>query len=89
MHDATRPLNVSHDYLIVFLETADFSANQFRIKTGTTIGSEGATKNELLVLGNTAQATTYFLTPFVADAFTNLALKMEFNAKLAPLLPTP
>jgi hypothetical protein len=82
MPDTTRPLNVSHEYLMVFLETADFSANQFRIKTGTLIGSDGVTKNDLLVLGNTAAGNgLLFSTPFVADVFTNLALKLDFDAK--------
>jgi hypothetical protein len=82
MPDATRPLNVSHEYLMVFLETADFSANQFRIKTGTLIGSDGATKNDLLVLGNTAAGNDpIFSTPFLDGVFTNLALKMDFDSK--------
>ncbi|KAF2788038.1 glycoside hydrolase family 131 protein [Melanomma pulvis-pyrius CBS 109.77] len=81
MPDATRPLNVSHEYLLVFLETADFSANQFRVKTGTLIGSNGATKNDIVVLGNSAAGNDpLFTTPFTPDAFTNIALKMDFTA---------
>ncbi|KAF2713009.1 glycoside hydrolase family 131 protein [Pleomassaria siparia CBS 279.74] len=79
--DSTRPLNVSHEYLLVFLETATFDANQFRVKTGTQIGSDGATKNDLLILGNSKDGNEpLFSTPFVADQFTNIALKMDFNA---------
>jgi len=85
--DATRPLNVSHEYLLVFLETADFSANQFRIKTGTLLGSNGADRDNLLVLGNSkAGNQVLFSTPFVDGVFTNLALKLDFDEKLVSLL---
>lgn len=38
MKDDCRPLNNSHEYQLVFLETNDFSTNQFALKTGTING---------------------------------------------------
>lgn len=79
---ADRPLNVSHEYLMVFLERADFGANLVALKTGTQIGSNGTTKNDLLLLGNSAKGVnTLFSTPFTEGVFTNFALKMDFVQK--------
>jgi hypothetical protein len=78
---AENPLNVSHEYSLVFLERADFSANLFMLRTGTLLGSDGSTKNDLVLQGNTAAGTkTLFTTPFTADVWTNLALTMDFDA---------
>lgn len=38
MKDTARPLNLSHEYQLVFLEDAAFSTNQFVLKTGTISG---------------------------------------------------
>jgi hypothetical protein len=79
---AERPLNVSHEYLMVFLERADFAGNQISLKTGTLLGSDGATKNELVLLGNSNDGSqTLFSTAFDATDFTNLALVMDFEQK--------
>jgi hypothetical protein len=78
---AQNPLNTSHEYSLVFLERADFSANLFMLRTGTLLGSDGSTKNDLVLQGNTAAGTkTLFTTPFTADVWTNLALTMDFDA---------
>ncbi|KAL6709623.1 hypothetical protein ACN47E_001051 [Coniothyrium glycines] len=75
------PLNVSHEYSLVFLERADFSNNLFMLRTGTLLGSNGSTKNDLVLQGNTGTGTkTLFTTPFTPDAWTNLALKLDFTA---------
>jgi hypothetical protein len=78
---ATNPLNTSHEYSLVFLERADFSANLFMLRTGTLLGSDGSTKNDLVLQGNTAKGTkTLFTTPFTDGEWTNLALTLDFNA---------
>ncbi|PZC88424.1 hypothetical protein A1F95_10928 [Pyrenophora tritici-repentis] len=78
---ATNPLNTSHEYLLTFLERADFSANLFVIRTGTLLGSDGSTKNDLVIQGNTGAGTkTLFTTPFTAGVWTNLALQLDFTA---------
>ncbi|KAK0660839.1 hypothetical protein QBC41DRAFT_286195 [Cercophora samala] len=40
--DLQRPLNLSHEYQLVFLESNDFSTNQFVLKTGTILGGDAA-----------------------------------------------
>jgi hypothetical protein len=75
------PLNVSHEYSLVFLERADFSANLFMLRTGTLLGSNGSTKNDLVLQGNTAAGTkTLFTTPFTEGVWKNLALQLDFTA---------
>jgi hypothetical protein len=70
-----RPLNLSHEYLLVFDERADFAGNQIALKTGTLPGSDGSTKDSLLLQGNSKDgAETLLSTPF--------ALMMDFTKKL-------
>lgn len=77
-----RALNVSHEYLMVFLERADFAGNQISLKTGTLLGSDGATKNDLVLLGNSNDGgETLFTTAFEPDDFTNFGLLMDFDQK--------
>jgi hypothetical protein len=79
---ADRPLNTSHEYLLTFLERGDFNGNQISLKTGTLIGSDGATKDDLLLLGNSKNGSkTLFSTPLCATEFTNFALVMDFGKK--------
>jgi hypothetical protein len=81
MPSATNPLNTSHEYSLVFLERADFAANIFMLRTGTLLGSNGSTANDLVLQGNTADGTqTLFSTPFSPGEFTNFALLMDFDA---------
>ncbi|KAK8216336.1 hypothetical protein IWZ01DRAFT_199667 [Phyllosticta capitalensis] len=42
--EPSKPLNLSHEYLMVWHEAADFSANQFNFNTGTRIGTNGTDK---------------------------------------------
>jgi hypothetical protein len=82
MPDPQRPLNVSHEYLLTFLETSDFSGGQFTLKTGTSGGTDGSLKNDLVLTGNSKNSSkTLFTTPFTPGAFTNFALKMDFDKK--------
>lgn len=79
---AERPLNISHEYLMVFLERADFAGNLFMLKTGTLIGSNGSTKNDLVLFGNTQKGTPTLLTiPFEQTAYNNFALRLDFTQK--------
>lgn len=84
---ADRPLNLTHEYLLTFMERSDFGANLIAIKTGTLIGSDGATKNNLLLLGNSAKGVNIlFQTPFTEGAFTNFGLVMDFTKKYEPIV---
>jgi len=61
-------LNVSHEYQLVFVESADFSTNQFVLKTGTIIGAAAGQKPNLLVLqSNVKEPQNLFTVPFVKD----------------------
>jgi len=82
MKDAARPLNLSHEYQLCFLESADFSTNQIVLKTGTIIGSDGGDPDTLQLFGNVNEATPglIFSQPFDGGVFHNFALKLDFNA---------
>ncbi|SPQ19874.1 44879d5e-d898-4d54-8381-2fd604ce673d [Thermothielavioides terrestris] len=77
--DAERPLNLSHEYQLVFLESNDFSTNQFVLKTGTILGQNTADPDTLQVFGNVNQGQLLFSTPFVDGVFHNFALKLDFD----------
>ncbi|KAJ8060226.1 hypothetical protein OCU04_010570 [Sclerotinia nivalis] len=80
MKDESRKLNLSHEYQIAFLESADFSTNQIVLKTGTILDTNITDPNVLRVVGNVNEgATELFTTPF-ADGWHNFALKLDFTA---------
>ncbi|QSZ34599.1 hypothetical protein DSL72_006193 [Monilinia vaccinii-corymbosi] len=80
LKDSARPLNLSHEYQIAFLESADFSTNQFVLKTGTILDSKNTESNVLRVIGNVNEgATELFTTPFT-DGWHNFAIKLDFTA---------
>ncbi|TLS26262.1 hypothetical protein PpBr36_04099 [Pyricularia pennisetigena] len=79
--DAKRPLNLTHEYQIVFLEDNKFSTNQIVVKTGTIAGQANANPDTLNVFGNVASSPPklLFSTPFGADGFHNFAMTLDFN----------
>jgi hypothetical protein len=87
--DAVRPLNLSHEYQLVFLEDAAFSTNQFVLKTGTILGQKNAADPDTLQLfGNVNQGQLLFSTPFLDGVFHNFALTLDFN-KLYVVIHVP
>ncbi|KAI8626969.1 glycoside hydrolase family 131 protein [Xylariaceae sp. FL1651] len=82
MKDANRPLNLTHEYQLVFLESNDFSTNQFVLKTGTILGANTADPDTLQVFGNVNAnpVQTLFNTPFTEDVFHNFAVTLDFDA---------
>ncbi|ORY60001.1 uncharacterized protein BCR38DRAFT_398030 [Pseudomassariella vexata] len=75
--DADRPLNLTHDYQIMNLESADFTFHQIDVRTGGDAGEN------IVVNGNSQTAggaPTLFTTPFTAGEFQNFALQMDFDA---------
>ncbi|CAE7202092.1 hypothetical protein P3342_010789 [Pyrenophora teres f. teres] len=46
MQDAQRPLNLSHEYMNVWHEKADFSGNQFMFVGGVVLNGDGGTGND-------------------------------------------
>lgn len=80
MKDAQRPLNLSHEYQLVFLESNDFSTNQLVLKTGTLIGGGGgANPDTLQLFGNVNSPQLLFSTPFAPGVFHNFAVTLDFN----------
>ncbi|KAF2841175.1 glycoside hydrolase family 131 protein [Patellaria atrata CBS 101060] len=75
--DATRALNLTHEYLNVWHETADYSANQFNFQTGTIIGKSSSDRNNWKVLNRNNQLV--WSTPMVADTWQNFAITLDFS----------
>ncbi|EXF80192.1 hypothetical protein CFIO01_12350 [Colletotrichum fioriniae PJ7] len=82
--DVQRPLNLSHEYQLAFLESNDFSTNQVVLKTGTILGSDATVDPDTLQLFgnvNTKPAPpVLFSTPFTENTIHNFAVTMDFNA---------
>jgi hypothetical protein len=74
--DPARKLNLTHEYLNVWHESADYSANQFNFQTGTLIG-KGGDKNTFKVLNR--QNTEVWSTPIDETAWQNFAVTLDFD----------
>ncbi|OLN87531.1 hypothetical protein CCHL11_06116 [Colletotrichum chlorophyti] len=81
--DAQRPLNVSHEYQLAFLESNDFSTNQVVLKTGTILGGDPkADPDTLQLFGNVNTKPApplLFSTPFTEGVIHNFAVTLDFN----------
>lgn len=84
--DILQPLNYSHEYQLVFLETEDYSTNQFALKTGTISGQPAGQSSNLLVLqSNVNNPTNLFTKDFEANYWHNFAITLDFDEKYIPL----
>ncbi|KAK8128741.1 hypothetical protein PG984_009849 [Apiospora sp. TS-2023a] len=84
MKDAAKPLNLTHEYQLVFLEDNSFSTNQFVLKTGTILGGDAkADPDTLQLFGNvnSKPLQTLFSTKFTEGVFHNFAVTNDFNKK--------
>ncbi|KAI0487240.1 glycoside hydrolase family 131 protein [Xylaria cf. heliscus] len=81
MKDANRSLNLTHEYQLVFLESNDFSTNQFVLKTGTILGVNTADPDTLQLFGNVNAdlVQSLFSVPFADDVFHNFAITLDFD----------
>jgi hypothetical protein len=84
LKDNARPLNLSHEYQLAFLESQDFSTNQFVLKTGTILGQDTADPDTLQLFGNVNQGEVLFSTPFTPNVFHNFALTLDFDQLFVP-----
>ncbi|KAK1979740.1 hypothetical protein LZ30DRAFT_596246 [Colletotrichum cereale] len=76
--DAARPLNLTHEYLNVWHETAAYDANQFNFQTGTLIGREGLPKDTFKLLDRDNKLV--WSTPVATDgSWQNFALTLDFS----------
>ncbi|KAK3389399.1 hypothetical protein B0H63DRAFT_98415 [Podospora didyma] len=79
MKDGQRPLNLSHEYQLVFLESNDFSTNQVVLKTGTILGQATADPDTLQLFSNVNAPQLLFSAKFTPGVFHNFALTLDFN----------
>ena len=78
--DPQRPLNFSHEYQLVFLESADFSTNQVVLKTGTILGQDTPDPDTLQLFGNVKETLLLFKTKFEEGVVHNFAVTLDFTA---------
>ena len=85
--DPAKPLNYSHEYQIVFIETNDFASHVWTLKTGTPFGTDPASleegKAKTLRLGSStaggAMEVVLFEQPFVSDVWYNFAIQTNWD----------
>lgn len=82
--DDARKLNLTHEYLNVWHEASDYSANQFNFEAGTILGQEGLAKNTFKVLSRDNQLI--WSTPIEYGAWQNFAITLDWDKKYATLL---
>jgi hypothetical protein len=83
MKDTARSLNLSHEYQLVFLESADFATNQVVLKTGTISGQPAGQNPNLLVLQSNVNENrgNLFTTNFTAGTWHNFGVVLDFTKK--------
>jgi hypothetical protein len=81
--DNSRPLNISHEYQLVFLESADYSTNQVVLKTGKIIDFPTRNPDSLMVFGNVKSPNLLWTTPFTPNVWHNFGLILNFASKYA------
>lgn len=77
--DAERPLNRSHEYLLVWHETAAYDANQFNFEAGTIIGQEALGGDSYKLLDRNYQVL--WETPILEDEWQNFAVTVDWDAE--------
>ncbi|KAF4843378.1 hypothetical protein CGCSCA4_v008015 [Colletotrichum siamense] len=76
--DAQRPLNLTHEYLNVWHETAAYDANQFNFQTGTIIGQPGLPEDTFKLLDRDDRLV--WSTPMATNgSWQNFALTLDFD----------
>lgn len=81
--DVHRLLNYSHEYQLVWLESQDYSADQFSLNTGTIFGTpfDKQEAKSLFLRGTSAASPqqTLWKTPFTDNVWHNFGLELDFN----------
>ncbi|CAI6332357.1 unnamed protein product [Periconia digitata] len=75
--DAARPLNLTHEYLNVWHETADYSANQWNFQTGTIIGQSSANKEDFKIIDRNGKSL--YAVKQDKSSWQNFALKFDYT----------
>ncbi|KAF1967231.1 hypothetical protein BU23DRAFT_484364 [Bimuria novae-zelandiae CBS 107.79] len=79
----SRPLNLTHEYLNVWHERADFAGNQIQFQYGTLIGKSDSDKNDFKILDQSNKQ----LYAKAADPtqWQNFALKLDYNENMVTI----
>lgn len=77
--DPARKLNLTHEYLNVWHEASDYSADQVMFETGTLIGQEAVRKDTFKVLGR--NNNLIWSTPIENEAWQNFAISIDWGKK--------
>ncbi|KAK3310713.1 uncharacterized protein B0T15DRAFT_46766 [Chaetomium strumarium] len=75
--DAQRALNLSHEYLNVWHEAADYSANQFNFEAGAILGQSSLPKDTWKVLDRNNRQI--WSTQILKNDWQNFAITLDFN----------
>ncbi|KAH8724129.1 hypothetical protein GQ44DRAFT_709194 [Phaeosphaeriaceae sp. PMI808] len=75
--DAARPLNLTHEYLNVWHEAADYSNNQIQFQAGSIIGKSDADKNSFKILDRSGGAI--WAVGIDKKMWQNFAAKLDYN----------
>lgn len=74
--DPTRPLNLTHEYLNVWHEAADFSNNQIQFQVGTLIDDATSKKNNFKILDRAGKQL--WSIPIDYKKWQNFAIKLDY-----------
>jgi hypothetical protein len=77
MQDESRAFNLSHEYLLVWHEAADYSSNQFNFEAGTIIGQESLPADTYKLLNR--QNQLIWSTPMESGVWQNFAITLDFD----------
>ncbi|KAF3156025.1 hypothetical protein TWF225_008158 [Orbilia oligospora] len=84
--DPTRPLNYTHEYQPVFIETQDYSSHVWQLKTGTPFAESwplADAKTLRLYSSSTSSAPAELLNvPFTEDEWHNFAIESDWDNNL-------
>jgi len=77
--DPSKPLNLSHEYMMVWRERNDFSANQFMFQIGSLLYNTSVPRDNWSVVGKTNNII--FTTPVSKDGWQNFAVSLDQDKK--------
>lgn len=81
--DPKRPLNLTHEYLNVWHETADFSANQIQFQAGSLIGKPATDKANFKILDR--EGKQLFTVPIEKTQWQNFAATLDYTRNLTTI----
>ena len=79
MQDSKRKLNLTHEYLMVWHEAADYSSNQFNFEIGTILGQTSLPKNNFKILNR--QNKQIWSKAMEESGWQNFAITLDFDRK--------